>query len=45
MDLEADPLAGARNYRRIHALIKEGRIVDRDALPVAPIFTKRAGPN
>jgi transposase len=43
--LDADPLAGARNYRSIHAVIQEGRIVDRDALPVAPIFTKRAGPN
>lgn len=41
--LDADPLASARNYRRVHAVIQEGRIVDRDALPVAPIFTKRPG--
>jgi len=39
--LDADPLASARNYRRIHTVIQEGRIVDREALPVAPIFTKR----
>ncbi len=41
--LDADPLASARNYRRIHTVIQEGRIVDREALPVAPIFTS-AGP-
>jgi imidazolonepropionase-like amidohydrolase len=41
--LDADPLASARNYRRLHAVIQEGRIVDRDALPVAPVFTKRPG--
>lgn len=39
--LDADPLASARNYRRIHAVLQEGRMVDREALPVAPIVTKR----
>lgn len=34
--LDADPLESARNYRRIHAVIKGGAIVDRDALPAAP---------
>jgi imidazolonepropionase-like amidohydrolase len=43
--LAADPLANAKNYRRIDTVIQEGRIVDRDALPVAPVFTKRVGRN
>ena len=34
--LDADPLESARNYRRIHAVIKGGAIVDRDALPTSP---------
>lgn len=38
--LDADPLESARNYRRIHAVIKGGAIVDRDALPTSP----RIGP-
>lgn len=34
--LDANPLESARNYRRIHAVIKGGAIVDRDALPTSP---------
>lgn len=37
--LDADPLASARNYRRISAVIKDGVLVDRDALPTAPIIS------
>lgn len=37
--LDANPLENARNYRRIHAVIKEGQVVDLSALPVAPIIS------
>lgn len=37
--LDADPLENARNYRRIFAVIKDGRRVDLEALPVAPIIS------
>ena len=37
--LDANPLEAARNYRSIHAVIKDGRRVDLDALPVAPIIS------
>ncbi len=37
--LDADPLASARNYRRINAVIKDGKVVDRDALPLVPIIS------
>lgn len=41
--LDRDPLQSARNYRSIHAVIKEGTPVDLKALPVAPLITKRPG--
>ena len=37
--LEADPLGSARNYRRIHTVIKGGMVVDRAALPSAPVIS------
>ena len=37
--LDADPLASARNYRRIRSVIKDGKVVDLAALPVAPIIS------
>jgi len=40
--LDADPLESARNYRRIHAVIKDGKVVDLEALPVAPIISARS---
>ncbi len=43
--LDANPLDSARNYRRINAVIKEGKVVNRDALPLAPIITAKAGSN
>lgn len=36
--LEADPLADIENLRRIAAVIKDGRVVDRDRLPLKKIF-------
>jgi predicted amidohydrolase YtcJ len=37
--LDKNPLIAAENYRSIHKIIKAGRVVDRDALPLKPIFT------
>jgi imidazolonepropionase-like amidohydrolase len=37
--LDASPLESARNYRRINAVIKEGKVIDLTALPVAPIIS------
>ncbi|MEP7384008.1 MAG: amidohydrolase family protein, partial [Gemmatimonadota bacterium] len=37
--LDADPLASARNYRRVHAVIKDGKMVDLASLPTAPIIS------
>jgi imidazolonepropionase-like amidohydrolase len=34
--LDANPLDGARNYRKINAVIKDGKVVDLARLPVAP---------
>lgn len=38
--LDRDPLRSADNYRSIHLVVKDGKIVDRDALPAIPILTK-----
>jgi imidazolonepropionase-like amidohydrolase len=37
--LDADPLASARNYRRINSVIKGGKVVDIAALPNAPVIS------
>jgi imidazolonepropionase-like amidohydrolase len=37
--LDADPLASARNYRRINAVIKDGKVVDLAALPTSPVIS------
>lgn len=37
--LDGDPLADFNNYRRIHLVIKDGRIVDRDSLPKDRVLT------
>lgn len=37
--LDKDPLQSAENYRSIHLVMKEGAVVDRDALPLRPILT------
>lgn len=39
--LDANPLESARNYRRIQAVIKDGKLVDLGALPVAPLVSVR----
>ena len=40
--LDQDPLANAKNYRAIHLVIKEGRIINRDALPTQRLLTASA---
>lgn len=37
--LDADPLANARNYRRISTVIKDGKVVDIAGLPSAPVIS------
>ncbi len=37
--LDTDPLASAKNYRRIRSVIKDGKVVDLAAFPVAPIIS------
>jgi imidazolonepropionase-like amidohydrolase len=37
--LDQNPLQAAENYRAIHMIVKDGVVVDRDALPVHPILT------
>ena len=44
MILDANPLESAYNYRTIHMVIKEGEVVDLDALPVAPIISSMKVP-
>jgi imidazolonepropionase-like amidohydrolase len=36
--LDADPLADIRNIRKLHMVMKEGRIVDLTKLPQKPIY-------
>jgi imidazolonepropionase-like amidohydrolase len=42
--LDKNPLQAAENYRSIRDVIKEGVVVDRDALPLNPILTLPAEP-
>ncbi len=42
--LDKNPLQGARNYRSIHSVIKEGVVVDRAVLPTNPILTRPLDP-
>ncbi len=42
--LDGNPLENASNYRRIHLIIKEGAEVNRQALPIRPIFTGKTAP-
>ncbi|MFL2840218.1 MAG: amidohydrolase family protein [Pseudohongiellaceae bacterium] len=37
--LNENPLLNAENYRTIYSVIKDGQIIDIDALPVAPIIS------
>ena len=38
--LDRNPLERAAHYRSIHAIIKDGAVVDREALPLNPILTR-----
>ena len=40
--LDRNPLEGAENYRSISIVMKEGRIIDRDALPTQKLLTAPA---
>jgi len=42
--LDKDPLQSSGNYRSIHMILRDGTIVDREALPVNPILTRSAEP-
>lgn len=42
--LEKNPLQAAENYRSINMIIKDGALVDRDALPLHSILTKPMEP-
>lgn len=42
--LDKDPLQSAENYQSIHMILKEGVIVDREALPDRPVLTRPAEP-
>jgi cytosine/adenosine deaminase-related metal-dependent hydrolase len=42
--LGENPLQAAKNYRAIQTIIKDGQIVNTEALPNNPILTKPAAP-
>ena len=42
--LDGNPLENAKNYRTIRLVMKEGRIVDRDALPTQRLLTAPSAP-
>ena len=39
--LDADPLADIRNIRKLSLVMKDGKVVDRDALPTNPVWHRR----
>ncbi len=42
--LDKDPLSAAENYRSIHTILKDGKVVDRGALPLRPMLTAGSTP-
>jgi imidazolonepropionase-like amidohydrolase len=42
--LEGSPLDDPDNYGRVAYVVKDGRLVDRDRLPEAPVLTREATP-
>lgn len=38
--LDKNPLEAAANYRSIHSVVKDGRVVDRNVLPSHPVLTR-----
>jgi imidazolonepropionase-like amidohydrolase len=41
--LDADPLEDIQNLRQVHAVIRNGRRVDLESLPVTRVFTGNGG--
>lgn len=41
--LDGNPLENVEHYRGIHMIMKEGKVVDRDALPTKRLITARRG--
>lgn len=39
--LDANPLDAAKNYRRINAVIKGGKVIDLRSLPTAPVISSK----
>ncbi len=39
--LDANPLESARNYRKIHAVVKDGKQVDLGVLPTTPVISSQ----
>jgi imidazolonepropionase-like amidohydrolase len=42
--LDRNPLQAAENYRSIHQVIKDGKLIDRDALPLEPLLSRPMQP-
>jgi adenine deaminase len=42
--LDKNPLQAAKNYESISTVIKDGAVVDRDALPLNPVLTRPLDP-
>jgi imidazolonepropionase-like amidohydrolase len=42
--LDADPLADVDNYTKIHLVMKDGAVIDRDALPTVKVITPLNAP-
>lgn len=42
--LDRDPLQSVENYRSIHMILKDGAVVDRQALPIKPLLTAPTEP-
>ena len=42
--LDRNPLVDAAHYRSIHAVVKDGNLVDREALPLAPLISSMVVP-
>jgi imidazolonepropionase-like amidohydrolase len=38
--LDKNPLESAKHYRTIHKVVKEGAVIDIDALPLTPLLTR-----
>jgi imidazolonepropionase-like amidohydrolase len=43
--LDANPLADISNIRKLHLVMKEGRVIDTTKLPERPVFSRSVGTN